>query len=272
VAYLTPANPKRIGTNDLRRMKQAGQKITMLTAYDALLASLLDQAVEVLLVGDSVSTVLAGEETTLAATLDQMIYHGRIARRGTQHALLVVDLPFLTYQVSIEDAIRNAGRVMQETGAGGVKLEGGASMAPTIRALVDVGIPVMGHLGFTPQSVFALGGARIQGKEATAADRLVADARAVEEAGAFAMVLELIPAAVAERVTKAVGIPTIGIGAGVHCDGQVLVTHDMLGMNEGFTPKFLKRYAELGSAIREAAERFAKDVREGTYPGPEHSH
>ncbi len=267
------AAPKRISTTDLIRMKAKGQRITMLTAYDALLASLLDQAgIDVLLVGDSVSTVLAGEETTLAATLDQMIYHGRIARRGAQHALLVVDLPFLTYQISIEDAIRNAGRVMQETGAGAVKLEGGESMAPTIRALVDVGIPVMGHLGFTPQSVHALGGPRIQGKGASAADRLVSDAIAVEQAGAFAMVLELIPAAVAERVTKAVSIPTIGIGAGIHCDGQVLVTHDMLGMNEGFAPKFLKRYAELGKVVKEAAERFAAEVREGKYPGPEHSH
>jgi 3-methyl-2-oxobutanoate hydroxymethyltransferase len=184
----------------------------------------------------------------------------------------VVDLPFLTYQVSKEDAIRNAGRVMQETGAGGVKLEGGESMAPTIKALVDVGIPVMGHLGFTPQSVHALGGPKIQGKEASAADRLVADAKAVEQAGAFAMVLELIPAAVAERVTKSVSIPTIGIGAGIHCDGQVLVTHDMLGLNEGFAPKFLKKYAELGKAMKDAAERFAAEVREGKYPGPEHSH
>jgi 3-methyl-2-oxobutanoate hydroxymethyltransferase len=273
VGYLTSSSTKRVSTTDLIRMKAAGKRITMLTAYDTLLASILDQAgIDVLLVGDSVSTVLAGEETTLAATLDQMIYHGRIARRGASRALVLVDLPFLTYQVSIEDAIRNAGRVMQQTGAGGVKLEGGESMAPTIRALVDVGIPVMGHLGFTPQSVHALGGPKIQGKEASAADRLVSDARAVEQAGAFAMVLELIPAAVAERVTKAVSIPTIGIGAGIHCDGQVLVTHDMLGMNEGFTPKFLKKYAELGRAIKDAAEQFAAEVRDGKYPGPEHSH
>jgi len=272
LAYLT-ANTKRVTTTELIRMKAAGKRITMLTAYDTLMAGILDQAgIDVLLVGDSVSTVLAGEETTLTATLDQMIYHGRIARRGTSRALVVVDLPFLTYQVSIEDAIRNAGRVMQETGAGGVKLEGGENLAPTIRALVDVGIPVMGHLGFTPQSVHSLGGAKIQGKEASAADRLVSDAKAVEQAGAFAMVLELIPAAVAERVTKAVSIPTIGIGAGIHCDGQVLVTHDMLGLNEGFAPKFLKKYAELGKAMKEAAEQFAADVREGKYPGPEHSH
>ena len=272
MAYLTSSG-KSVSTTDLIKMKAAGKRITMLTAYDALMAATLDQAgIDVLLVGDSLSTVIAGEETTLGATLDQMIYHGRIARRGTTRALVVVDLPFLTYQVSIPDAIRNAGRVMQETGAGGVKLEGGASMAPTIKALVDVGIPVMGHLGFTPQSVHALGGPKIQGRETSAADQLVADAKAVEAAGAFAMVLELIPAAVAERVTRSVSIPTIGIGAGIHCDGQVLVTHDMLGLNEGFAPKFLKKYAELGKATKEAAERFAAEVREGKYPGPEHSH
>ena len=264
---------KRISTTDLLKMKQAGQKIVMLTAYDALFASLLDQAgVEVLLVGDSVATVLAGEETTLAATLDQMIYHGRIVRRGTTHALVVIDLPFLTYQISVEEAIRNAGRVMQQTGAGAVKLEGGATMARTVRALVDVGIPVMGHLGFTPQSVHALGGARVQGRQEDAAERLLADARALEEAGAFSLVLELIPAPLAERVTASLTIPTIGIGAGPSCDGQVLVLHDMLGLNQGFNPKFLKRYAELGKQVTEAAQQFANEVRAGTYPGTEHSH
>jgi 3-methyl-2-oxobutanoate hydroxymethyltransferase len=264
---------KRITTLDLIRMKRAGERIVMLTAYDALFASLLDQAgIEVLLVGDSVATVLGGEETTLAATLDQMIYHGRIVRRGTSRALVVVDLPFLTYQVSIEEAVRNAGRVLQQTGAGAVKLEGGRSMAPTVHALVDVGIPVMGHLGFTPQSVHALGGAKVQGKQEAAAEKLLADARALEEAGAFSMVLELIPAPLAKRVTEAVSIPTIGIGAGPHCDGQVLVLHDMLGLNAGFNPKFLKRYAELGTSVRQAAECFAKDVREGRYPDPEHTH
>lgn len=264
---------KRISTTDLIKMKQAGQKIVMLTAYDALFASLLDQAgVEVLLVGDSVATVLAGEETTLAATLDQMIYHGRIVKRGASRALVVIDLPFLTYQVSVEEAIRNAGRAMQQTGAGAVKLEGGATVAKTVRALVDVGIPVMGHLGFTPQSVHALGGARVQGRQEDAAERLLADARALEDAGAFSMVLELIPAPLAERVTAALTIPTIGIGAGPRCDGQVLVLHDMLGLNQGFNPKFLKRYADLGKQVTEAAQQFANEVRAGTYPGTEHSH
>ena len=267
------ASSKRVSTTDLIKMKQAGQKIVMLTAYDALFASLLDQAgIEVLLVGDSVATVLAGEETTLAATLDQMIYHGRIVRRGTARALVVIDLPFLTYQVSIEEAIRNAGRVMQQTGAGAVKLEGGATMAKTVRALVDVGIPVMGHLGFTPQSVHALGGARVQGRQEDAAERLLSDARALEEAGAFSMVLELIPAPLAERVSAALTIPTIGIGAGPHCDGQVLVLHDMLGLNQGFNPKFLKRYADLGRQVTAAAQQFANEVRAGEYPGAEHSH
>jgi 3-methyl-2-oxobutanoate hydroxymethyltransferase len=273
VGSLPSDSRKRISTTDLIRMKQNGQKIVMLTAYDALFASLLDQAgVEVLLVGDSVATVLAGEETTLAATLDQMIYHGRIVRRGTTRALVVIDLPFLTYQVSVEEAIRNAGRVMQQTGAGAVKLEGGSAMAKTVRALVDVGIPVMGHLGFTPQSVHALGGARVQGRQEDAAERLLADARALEEAGAFSLVLELIPAPLAERVSTELRIPTIGIGAGPRCDGQVLVLHDMLGLNQGFNPKFLKRYAELGKQVTAAAEQFAAEVRQGTYPDDAHSH
>lgn len=273
VSSLPSDSRKRISTTDLIKMKQAGQKIVMLTAYDALFASLLDQAgVEVLLVGDSVATVLAGEETTLAATLDQMIYHGRIVKRGASRALVVIDLPFLTYQVSVEEAIRNAGRAMQQTGAGAVKLEGGATVAKTVRALVDVGIPVMGHLGFTPQSVHALGGARVQGRQEDAAERLLADARALEDAGAFSMVLELIPAPLAERVTAALTIPTIGIGAGPRCDGQVLVLHDMLGLNQGFNPKFLKRYADLGKQVTEAAQQFANEVRAGTYPGTEHSH
>jgi 3-methyl-2-oxobutanoate hydroxymethyltransferase len=264
---------KRITTLDLAAMKREGRRIVMLTAYDALFASLLDQAeVDVLLVGDSVATVLGGEETTLSATLEQMIYHGRMVRKGASRALVVVDLPFLTYQVSIEEAVRNAGRVLQQTGAGAVKLEGGRQLANTVRALVDVGIPVMGHLGFTPQSVHALGGARIQGRQEDAAERLLADAKALEEAGAFSLVLELIPAPLARRVTQALAIPTIGIGAGPDCDGQVLVLHDMLGLNAGFHPKFLKRYAELGRAVSEAVGQFAAEVRDGRYPDPAHTH
>jgi 3-methyl-2-oxobutanoate hydroxymethyltransferase len=253
-------------------MKAAGRRIVMLTCYDAAFARLLEQAeVDVLLVGDSLNQVLAGHETTLSATLDQMIYHAAAVRRGARRSLVFVDLPFLTYQVSVSEAIRNAGRVLQESGAHGVKLEGGQPMAETVRALVDRGIPVIGHLGLTPQSVHALGGYRVQGRDEPTAERLVADARALEEAGACAIVLELLPAALARRISTGLTIPTIGIGAGAGCDGQVLVLHDMLGLNETFNPKFLKRYAELGEAVRAAVRAYAAEVRDGTYPGPSHS-
>lgn len=256
---------------DLTAMKAAGRRIVMLTCYDALFAQLLDQTpVDILLAGDSVNQVLAGQPSTLSATLDQMIYHAASVRRGSG-ALLFVDLPFLTYQVTIAEAIRNAGRVMQETGANGVKLEGGAPMAETVRALVERGIPVMGHLGFTPQSVHALGGAKVQGREAVAAERLKSDALALQDAGACAVVLELMPSAVARQVSESLRIPTIGIGAGPGCDGQVLVLPDMLGLNEGFSPRFLRRYAELGAAVRAAATAYAEDVREGRYPDAAHS-
>jgi 3-methyl-2-oxobutanoate hydroxymethyltransferase len=264
---------KRVTTLDLIRMKREGRKIVMITAYDALFGALVDAAgVDLILVGDSVAPLLAGEETTIPATVDQMIYHGRIVRRGVKRALVVVDLPFLSYQVSVADAIANAGRILKETGASAVKLEGGATWAPTVAALVAAGIPVMGHLGFTPQSVHQLGGFRIQGKQPDAAARLLDDAQALEAAGAFAMVLELMPGPVAASVTAAVSIPTIGIGAGPGCDGQVLVLHDMLGLNEGFTPKFLRRYADLGQLAREAVLTFGDEVRSGKYPGPEHTH
>lgn len=255
---------------DLASMKAAGRRIVMLTCYDALFARLLSEAgVDLLLVGDSVNQVLAGRDSTLSATLDQMIYHAASVRRGTD-ALVIVDLPFLTYQVSIEEAIRNAGRVMQETGAHGVKLEGGRAMADTVRALVERGIPVMGHLGLTPQSVHALGGYRVQGRDKDAAGRLLEDAKLLEDAGAFSLVLELVPRKLAREVSASLRIPAIGIGAGEHCDGQVLVLHDMLGLNEGFSPKFLKRYGELAAATREAVKSFASEVRAGAYPGPEH--
>ena len=256
---------------DLPKWKADGRRLVMLTCYDAVFARLLAEEVDILLVGDSLNQVIAGQETTLSATLDQMIYHSAAVRRGAPGALLFVDLPFLTYQVTVAEAIRNAGRVLQETGADGVKLEGGQVMAETVRALVDRGIPVMGHLGLTPQSVHALGGYRVQGRTPAAADRLVEDARALEEAGACATVLELLPTEVARRVTAALRIPTIGIGAGIGCDGQVLVLHDMLGLNEGFAPKFLKQYAELGASVRAAVRDYAGEVRTGRYPGPEHS-
>ncbi len=268
-----PAAERPVSIVDLLDMKTRAEKIVMSTAYDALFASLIDRAgVDAILVGDSVVTVLGGHETTLPATLEQMIYHGAMVRRGTTRALVVVDMPFLSYQVSVEEAIRNAGTVLKQTGAAAVKLEGGRAVAPTIRALVDAGIPVMGHLGFTPQSVHALGGHRVQGREDTQANRLLEDARMLEDGGVFSIVLELVPAQLAERVSETLSIPTIGIGAGAGCDGQVLVLHDLLGLNERFQPKFLKRYAELGSAVREAVSRYAEEVRTGKYPDTNHSH
>src|SRR6266576_5613250 len=248
---------RSVTTHDLLAMKERGERIVVLTCYDALFARLLDAAgVDLLLVGDSVNQVLAGAETTLSATLEQMVYHTKIVRRGTQRAMVVCDMPFLTYQVSPADAIRNCGRVLAETGCHGVKLEGGRPIADTVRALVDVGIPVMGHLGLTPQSVHAVGGYRVQGRDEQTAERLKADAKGLEAAGACAIVLELIPAPLASQITKSLTIPTIGIGAGPGCDGQVLVLHDMLGLNDRFNPKFLKRFAELGEAVRNAVRAY----------------
>jgi 3-methyl-2-oxobutanoate hydroxymethyltransferase len=266
------AETRPLTVNDLVAMKAAKRRIVMLTCYDAVFARLLEQAgVDVLLVGDSLNQVIAGHETTLSTTLDQMIYHAGAVRRASRRALVFVDLPFLTYQITIPEAIRNAGRVLQESGAHGVKLEGGSHMAETVAALVQRGIPVIGHLGLTPQAVHALGGYRVQGRDAAAADRLVKDAKALEAAGACSIVLELIPAALSARVSQALTIPTIGIGAGSQCDGQVLVLHDMLGLNEQFTPKFLKHFAQLGDAVREAVRTYADEVRAGKYPGKEHS-
>lgn len=264
--------PRPLTVTDLLSLKAAGKRLVMLTCYDAVFARLVEEAgVDVLLVGDSLNQVIAGHETTLSTTLEQMIYHAGAVRRAARRALVFVDLPFLTYQVSIPQAIRNAGRVLQEAGAHGVKLEGGSHMAPTVAALVERGIPVMGHLGLTPQSVHALGGYRVQGRDQAAADRLVEDARALEAAGACAIVLELVPAALAGRITQTLTIPTVGIGAGPQCDGQVLVLHDMLGLNEQFAPKFLKHFGNLGQAVREAVRGYASEVREGKYPAKEHS-
>ena len=261
-----------ITTRGLLEMKEKGERIVALTCYDALFARLLDASgVDILLVGDSLNQVLAGAPSTLSATLDQMIYHTKMVRRGTERAMVVCDMPFLSYQISPEDALRNCGRAMKETGCNAVKIEGGQPMAATVRRLVDVGIPVMGHIGLTPQSVHALGGYRVQGRDDAAADRLKADATALQEAGAFAIVLELVPAPLASQITKSLLVPTIGIGAGPACDGQVLVLHDMLGLNDQFSAKFVKKYAALAEDVREAARVFAAEVREGRYPGPEHS-
>ncbi len=267
------AGPGRgVTTASLREMKRRGEKIAALTAYDYLFARLVDEAgTDVVLVGDSLAQVVLGYDSTLPVTLDDMIHHARAVRRGVKRALLVVDLPFLTYQVSREEAIRNAGRVLKETGAAAVKLEGGSpEIADTIRDLVRVGIPVMAHLGFTPQSVNTIG-TRVQGREEGGRERLLAEAGAVEEAGAFAVVLELVPGPIASAVTASLSIPTIGIGAGAGCDGQVLVLHDMLGLNEGFTPRFLRRFGELGDATRAAVGGYVGAVRSGEYPAAEHT-
>jgi 3-methyl-2-oxobutanoate hydroxymethyltransferase len=265
--------PKALTIRDITERKRASQKIVMVTAYDALFGRLVDEAeVDIVLVGDSLGHVVQGRDSTLSVTLGDMIYHGRAVRRGVTRALLVVDMPFLTYQVSEEQALLNGGRIMQEAGAQAVKLEGGDDrIARAIETLTRTGIPVMAHLGFTPQSVHALGGPRVQGRGEDAAERLLTDARRVESAGAFALVLELMPASVARRVTESLAIPTIGIGAGAGCDGQVLVLPDLLGLNDRFRPRFLKQYATLAEDVRKAVSAFRDDVRAGSYPDDQHS-
>lgn len=256
----------------LLKKKRAGQKIAMLTAYDATMAALLDRAgIDILLVGDSLGTVILGYETTLPVTLEAVIHHTRAVVRGAKRALVVADLPFLSYQTSIPDAIRSAGRLLQEGGAAAVKLEGGAPMADTVRRLVEIGIPVMGHLGLTPQSFHSLGGHRAVGKTQNEAEALLEGATALEQAGAFAMVLESMPAEVARAVTARVAIPTIGIGAGPHCDGQVLVSYDALGLFDAFVPRFVKQYAKLGEAVVAAAKEYIADVESGRFPAAEHT-
>jgi 3-methyl-2-oxobutanoate hydroxymethyltransferase len=264
---------KPVTVRDFLARKKSGEKLVVVTAYDALFGRLVDESgVDAVLVGDSLANVVLGLDTTLPVTLNDVLYHARAVRRGVKHAMLIVDLPFLTYQVSLEQALVNAGRVMQEAEAQAVKLEGGGvESLRAIRGLTSVGIPVMGHLGFTPQSEHGLGGRRVQGREPEAAAAMVEQAREIERAGAFSIVLELMPAALAAKITAAVSIPTIGIGAGVACDGQVLVLPDMLGLNDQFSPKFLKRYASLADEVRGAVTRFRDDVREGRYPDDDHS-
>ena len=263
---------KAVTTLELIAMKKAKKPIVATTAYDALFARLVDEAgVDVVLVGDSVNQVVAGEPSTLSATVDQMIYHARAVRRGIQRALLIVDMPFLSYQVTAEDALRNCGRVMKETGAQAVKLEGGQNVAPTVRRLVDAGIPVMGHVGLTPQSVHRFGGYKIQGRTDEHREMVLRDALAAEEAGAFAVVLEGIPLDLAGEITSRLTVPTIGIGAGSRCDGQVLVLHDMLGLFDDFSPKFVKQYADLKNVVLGAVQSFIGEVKDGKFPGLEHS-
>jgi 3-methyl-2-oxobutanoate hydroxymethyltransferase len=252
---------------DFQAKKLRGEKISMLTAYDATMARLLDRAgIDALLVGDSLGTVVLGHDSTLPVTVDAMVHHTAAVSRGSRRALVVADMPFLSYQVSVEDAVRNAGRLLQEGGAAAVKLEGGGAVVDVVRRLVDLGIPVMGHIGLQPQSVHKVGGHRRQGNEPAEVDELLSDAAALEEAGAFAIVLEHVVDGVAARVTARVGIPTIGIGAGADCDGQILVSYDMLGLFDGFVPPFVKQYAKLGEIVVAAAEVYGDDVRQGRYP------
>jgi 3-methyl-2-oxobutanoate hydroxymethyltransferase len=263
---------RRITTRDLIEMKKRGEKIVALTAYEVIFARLIDEVADVALVGDSVGQVFAGHDSTLPVTLDDMIYHARAVRRGVRHALLVIDMPFLTFQVSPEETLRNAGRILKETGAEAVKLEGGDDEAARhVHTLVRAGIPVMGHVGLTPQSVHALGGYRVQGREQDSAVRLAEDAQRLQTAGAFAIVLELTPAALATRISTSLSIPTIGIGAGSGTDGQVLVTPDALGLNERFRPKFLRVFADLAGSARSGLADYAKAVRDGSYPDADHS-
>ena len=257
----------RVRIPDLKKMKRRGEKIAMLTAYDATMARLMDRAgVDALLVGDSMGMVVLGHETTLPVTLEAMIHHTGAVSRGTKRALVVADMPFLTYQVTVAEAVRNAGRLLQEGGAAAVKIEGGRPMLDVVRRLVDVGIPVMGHLGVLPQSVHQMGGYAKRGTEPREFDAILADASALEEAGAFAIVLESIPSELARMITTHLSVPTIGIGAGPECDGQILVSYDMLGLFDQFVPPFVKQYARLGDAVVTATQEYIEDVRAGRYP------
>lgn len=256
----------------LRKQKALGQKLSVVTAYDATFARIFDDAgVDAILVGDSLGMVVQGHESTLPVTMDQMVYHCAAVARGSRQAHLVGDLPFMSYQASVADGVRNAGRLVSEGGVGSVKLEGGAPFLETVVRIVQSGIPVMGHLGLTPQSVHAMGGFVVQGREERAAQKLLEDADALEQAGASAVVLEGIPLELARQVTARLSIPTIGIGAGPHCDGQVLVGYDLLGMNPDFQPRFVKRYASLYGDIREAVSAFVSEVKDGSFPREEHS-
>ncbi|MCK5145371.1 3-methyl-2-oxobutanoate hydroxymethyltransferase [bacterium] len=263
---------EKISVPRLIAKKVRGEKIACLTAYDWTMARLLDEAgIDLILIGDSAAMVFAGQETTLTMTMDEMLYHTRVVSRGVKNALVITDMPFLSYQVNPDEAVRNAGRFLQQGGADGVKVEGGVHMVETIRRLTDIGIPVMGHLGLTPQSIRSFGNYRLRGKSSKEADQIFEAARKITEAGVFSMVLEKIPSELARRISEEVGVPTIGIGAGPHCDGQILVTNDMLGLFEDFKPKFVRRYANLAETIRSAAADYASDVRDGDYPSTEES-
>ncbi|MCL0104628.1 3-methyl-2-oxobutanoate hydroxymethyltransferase [Dehalococcoidia bacterium] len=262
----------RITINQLMEMKRKGEKFCMLTAYDYPTARFVDDAgVPIILVGDSLGMVMLGYESTIPVTMEEMIHHTRAVSRGARNALVVGDMPFMTYHTSIEDALRNAGRFLQEGGAQAVKLEGGETVAEKVRHIVASGIPVMGHLGYTPQSTYQLGGPRAIGRSAEAARQLLRDARALDEAGVFSIVLELVPAPLAKLVTEKIGVPTIGIGAGKHCDGQVQVINDLLGLSADFVPKHARQYARLADIIKSAIAEYLAEVKAGSFPAPEHS-
>ena len=257
---------------DIRKMKGTGQRITMLTAYDASFARLLESSgVDMLLVGDSLGMVVLGYDSTVPVTMDEMLHHSKAVRNGAPNTLIVGDMPFMSYQVSIPEAITNAGRFMKEAGSDAIKLEGGLEVCDTVLALDQAGIPVMGHIGLTPQTAGKLGGYTVQGKDLESAKAQLEAAKALEEAGAFAIVLECVPAPLAQLISEQISIPTIGIGAGAGCDGQVLVTHDLLGMFEKFTPSFVKQFTHLAPSIKEAVQVFVQEVKDGEFPGEEHS-
>ena len=263
---------KKMTIQDFIMMKENGEKISMLTAYDASFASLIDATgIEIILVGDSLGNVLLGYDSTVPVTMEEMLHHCKAVRRGTSKAFLVGDMPFMSYQVTQSESVANAGRFLKEAGCDAVKLEGGTEVCDTVKAIVRAGIPVMGHIGLTPQTASQLGGYKVQGRDADSARILLQSARDLEQAGAFSLVLECIPAQLSEAITKTISIPTIGIGAGKHCDGQVLVTHDMVGMFEKFIPSFVKQYAHLASQIREAIATYKKEVKSGSFPDEEHS-
>jgi len=269
----TVFSDRKVTTNLLTQMKEAGTPIAALTAYDYTMAQLLDQAgVDLILVGDSVSTVMQGLETTVTVTMEHMVYHASLVRRGVERALVVADLPFMSYQVNSDEALRNAGRMVKEAGAEAVKLEGGRVVAETVGRIVDVGIPVMGHLGLTPQSIHKFGTYQVRATDEKEADELRRDAKLLEQAGVFSIVLEKVPAALAREVTESVSVPVIGIGAGGGCDGQILVSHDMLGICTRFNPRFVRKYGNFADEMRGAFERFTEDVRGRDFPSEDESY
>lgn len=264
---------KKITTKALTLLKQKKIKITALTAYDFITAKILDAAgIDLILVGDSLANVFQGHDTTLPVTMDEMIYHTKAVTKGVDHAMVVVDLPFMSYQLGVDDGFRNAGRIMKETSAGAIKMEGGERVAETVRKITEAGIPVMGHIGLTPQSIHVFGSYKERGRDKAEAKEILNDAKVLEQSGAFALVLEKIPASLAKQVTQLVKIPTIGIGAGIHCDGQILVLPDMLGLNVDFHPRFVRYYANLAEEVTNAVKKYISDVRGTKFPSREESY